>query len=155
MKLLLNLLILIVLPCQLLHAQSGNTNVEKSDALSRLEDYQLHNDNFSIYNDSLIVDQYYKLLQKNRYQKGVPGFRIRIFTDSGLGAKENQKKVRARFLSLYPDIDAYYSYDAPDFKVYIGDCKTKSEAFKLYERIKANFPDALVVSDMIYIDGLE
>lgn len=99
--------------------------------------------------DSLLVANYYKLLEKNREVTGVPGWRIRIFSDSGLGAKEEQQRVRARFLSLYPDIDAYHVYDEPYFKVYVGDCRTESEAIRLYDRIKKDFPDLLQVQDYI------
>jgi len=138
-----------------LFSQGGSGDKIPADALSRLEYYAAHGEDISIYNDSLIVNNYYKLYQKNRYQSGIPGYRIRIFSDSGLGAKENQQKERARFLSLYPDIDAYYDYLQPDFKVYVGNCRTKSEAIKLYERIKANYSNALIVPDMIFIEGFE
>jgi hypothetical protein len=101
--------------------------------------------------DSLLKANYYKLLTSNSEIKGVPGYRIRIFSESGLGAKEEQQKVRARFLSLYPGIDAYYSYDEPYFKVYVGDCRTRSEALKLYDRISKNFPNAILREDYINI----
>jgi len=155
MKTVYTLLIIITLSVSLLHAQGDRGSQLPTDALSRLEYYQRHGLDFSIYNDSLIEDNYFKLYQKNRYTKGVPGYRINIFTESGLGAKENAKKERARFLSLYSDIDAYDKYIQPDFMVNVGNCRTKSEAIKLYERIKSNYSDALIVSDMIYVEGLE
>lgn len=102
--------------------------------------------------DSLLQANYYKLLSSNREIRGVPGYRIRIFSESGLGAKEEQQKVRARFLSLYPGIDAYYRYDEPFFKVYVGDCRTRSEALKLYDRIKKNFPNSILREDYINIE---
>jgi len=105
--------------------------------------------------DSLLVVNYYKHLARNRQVSGVPGYRIRIFSDSGIGAKEEQQRVRARFLSLYPDVDAYYHYDEPYFKVYVGDCRTKSEALKLYDRVKNNFPNPILVPDDIRIKHTE
>lgn len=101
--------------------------------------------------DSLVVVNYYKLLIQNSKITGVPGYRIRIYSESGLGAKEDQQRVRARFLSLYPDTDAYYRYDEPYFKVYVGDCRTRSEALKLYDRIERNFPSSILVEDYINI----
>jgi hypothetical protein len=105
--------------------------------------------------DSLLVANYYKLLEKNKTVTGVPGYRIRIFSGSGLGAKEEQQRVRARFLSLYPDVDAYHVYDEPYFKVYVGDCRTESEAIKLYDRIKGDFPDLFLVPDYINLKKKE
>ena len=84
--------------------------------------------------DSLVEANYYKLLTQSSSLNGVPGYRIRIYSESGVGAKEEQQRVRANFLSLDPDVDAYYRYDEPYFKVYVGDCRTRSEALKLYDR---------------------
>jgi hypothetical protein len=66
-----------------------------------------------------------------------------------VGAKEEQQRVRAKFLSYYPTIDAYYRYDEPYFKVYVGDCRTRSEAQKLYDDIKENFPNSIIGEDYI------
>jgi hypothetical protein len=105
--------------------------------------------------DSLLVANYYKLLEQNKSVTGVPGYRIRIYSGSGLGAKEEQQRVRAKFLSLYPDIDAYYRYDEPYFKVYVGDCRTKSEVIKLYDIIKRDFPNLIWVPDQINLNNQE
>ena len=67
------------------------------------------------------------------------------------GAKEQQQRVRARFLSYFPDTDAYYRYDEPYFKVYIGDCRTRSEALKLYDQVKKKFPNPILREDYINI----
>jgi hypothetical protein len=129
-----------------LQAQSGS----HTDLLERLQD-EGESDRVRIEADSLLVANYYKLLVQNSKVTGVPGYRIRIYSESGLGAKEEQQRVRAKFLSFYPDTDAYYRYDEPYFKVYVGDCRTRSEALKLYDRIKKNFPNPIVVEDYINI----
>lgn len=79
----------------------------------------------------------------------MPGYRLRIFSESGVGAKQEQQKVRAKFLSLYPGLDAYNRYDEPYFKVYVGDCRTKSEALKLKDMIERNFPNSFVMPSEI------
>jgi hypothetical protein len=66
-----------------------------------------------------------------------------------VGAKEEQQRVKARFLTLYPGIDAYYRYDEPYFKVYVGDCRTRSDVLKLIDKIKRDFPNPFVVDDFI------
>jgi hypothetical protein len=105
--------------------------------------------------DSLLVANYYKLLAQNRSVTGVPGYRIRIYSGSGLGAKEEQQRIRARFLSLFPEIDAYHRYDEPYFKVYVGDCRTMSEAIKLYDVIEDDFPNLFIVPDQINLKNKE
>lgn len=138
----------------LIQGQSGYTAGSGGDILTRLLDDQVE-DQVSIVVDSLLVANYYKFITRNRAVSGVPGFRILIYSESGIGAKEEQQRVRARFLSLYPGIDAYYRYDEPFFKVYVGDCRTRSEVLKLYDRIKGNFPNPILVPDDINIKTIK
>ncbi len=119
------------------------------DLLKRLSGDSDH-DQVQIQSDSLLDVNYYKLMAVNSKVRGVPGYRIRIFSESGIGAKEEQQRIRASFLSEFPDIDAYYRYDEPYFKVYIGDCRTRSEALKLYDLIEDKFPNPIIREDYIY-----
>jgi len=109
----------------------------------------------SIEVDSQLVSNYNKLIAKNMKSSGIPGYRIRIFSESGIGAKKDQQQVRARFLSLYPGLDAYNRYDEPFFKVYVGDCRTKSEALKLNDIIKRDFPNPIIVPDFINLKPVD
>lgn len=131
----------------MLMAQQGNTGSGR-DILEDLQGSG-RNNSVSIEMDSLLVSNYYKFLTSNKMASGIPGYRIRIYSGSGVGAKEEQQRIKARFLTLYPDIDAYYIYDEPDFKVYVGDCRTRSEVLKLIDRIKRDFPDPFYVEDFI------
>lgn len=124
--------------------QSGSSG----DLLKILQE-QGPGDQVTLELDSLILDNYNKLIAQNMKSSGVPGFRIRIYSGSGVGAKEEQQQVRARFLSLYRGLDAYNRYDEPYFKVYVGDCRTRSEALKLLDRIKRDFPNSIIREDYI------
>ena len=132
----------------LLNGQSGHTTKAVGDILTTLQNEEKRAD-VNIEVDSLLEANYYKLLTQNRKVSGIPGYRIRIFSESGLGAKEEQQRMRAKFLSSYPGIDAYHAYDEPLFKVYVGDCRTKSEALKLYDQIKDDFPNPILVPNYI------
>jgi len=138
-----------------LQGQSGSAANSGGDILTRLQDEEVEGQ-VSIVVDSLLVANYYKFIAQNRKVSGVPGFRIRIFSESGIGAKEEQQRARARFLSLYPGIDAYYRYDGVYFKVYVGDCRTRSEALKLIDKIKKNYPTLpFLVPDYINIKSIK
>ena len=130
------------------YAQSGQRGSSQEDILKVLLDEE-NGDQVYVEADSLLVANYYKLITQNSKISGIPGYRIRIFSDSGLGAKEKQQQMRARFLSEFPEIDAYHKYDEPFFKVYVGDCRTKSEVLKLYDQIKDKFPNPIIVPDYI------
>jgi len=105
--------------------------------------------------DNLLVGNYNKLISKNMLSSGIPGYRIRIYSESGIGAKKEQQQVRARFLSLYPGLDAYNRYDEPFFKIYVGDCRTRSEALKLQDMVRKNFPSPIVVDDFINLKSVD
>ena len=139
--------ILILLFCfftvAVLMAQNGQTG-NHGDLLTTLQ-REGPGDQVNLEMDNLLVSNYNKLITRNMQSTGVPGYRLRIFSESGVGAKQEQQKVRARFLSLYPGLDAYNRYDEPYFKVYVGDCRTKSEALKLKAKIDRNFPNSFVM----------
>lgn len=138
----------------LVHGQSGQTTPSGGDILLHLQDDKV-GDQVDIQVDSLLVANYYKFMIRNRKDSGIPGYRIRIYSESGLGAKEEQQRIRAKFISYHPGIDAYHSYDEPYFKVYVGDCRTKSEALKLYDLIKKRFPNLIIVPGYINIKSTE
>jgi hypothetical protein len=143
------LIILPVLTLNTLLAQGGPVS-GKEDLLQFLEE-EGPRDRVNIEVDSLLVANYNKLITRNMQTSGIPGYRIRIFSESGLGAKQAQQHVRARFLSLYPGLDAYNEYDEPFFKVYVGDCRTKSEALKLQDMIRKDFPNSIIREDFIQL----
>jgi hypothetical protein len=88
-------------------------------------------------------------IESNEKRGGIPGYRIRIFSQSGQSARQNANAVRAQFLNRYPDVEGYLSYDAPNFKVYVGDFRTRSEALRFYNRLIHDFPNAFIISDII------
>ncbi len=77
----------------LIHGQSRRTSSTGDDVLMNLQDD--HPDQLTIEVDSLLLANYYKLVTTNSKVIGVPGYRIRIFSESGLGAKEEQQRIRA------------------------------------------------------------
>ena len=134
-------------------AQGGQTGT-RGDLLKTLLEGE-SDDQLTVEVDSQLVSNYNKLIAKNMKSSGIPGYRIRIFSKSGIGAKKDQQQVRARFLSLYPGLDAYNRYDEPFFKVYVGDCRTKSEALKLNDIIKRDFPNPIIVPDYINLKPVD
>ena len=88
-------------------------------------------------------------IEKNTFVDGVEGYRVEIFFSPAVDAYEMAKKKKLEFLSKYPDIPVYIKYDAPNFRVRVGDFRTKNEALKLYKKIKSNYSVAFIVADDI------
>ena len=82
-------------------------------------------------------------------ERGLTGYRVRIFFDNRQVSRTESEETLKRFESLYHDVVAYRTYANPYFKVTVGDFRTRSEAVKLLERIKGAFPSAFVVKENI------
>ena len=93
-------------------------------------------------------------IEMNKRKGGTDGFRLEIFFSSGTSARQDATKVRTDFLRIYPDVPAYMSFQSPNFKIRIGDCRTKTEALRLKEKIKKNYPNAFIVPDLIQFPKL-
>ena len=75
------------------------------------------------------------------------GFRIRLYFASTRTAREESSSVIRRFNDRYPHIQAYRSFDSPNFKVTVGNFRTRLEAEALLRQIKGDFPDAFIVRE--------
>lgn len=82
-------------------------------------------------------------------ERTMSGYRVRIFFDNKQTARVESEETLKRFEGLYHDVVAYRTYANPYFKVTVGDFRTKSEAMRLLERIKGEFPSAFVVKENI------
>jgi len=81
------------------------------------------------------------------------GYRVQIY----FGADKTQaNEIKAKFLAEFPndDVHAYDIYEVPNFKIRVGDFRTRLEAYAFLKKIKADFPMAFIVeSDIEYDDG--
>ena len=90
----------------------------------------------------------------NKRREGIDGFRLEIFFSSGARAREEALKVKTEFLKKHPEETIYVTFQSPNFKVRVGDCRNKSEALKLKEKIKKAYPNAFIVPDIIQFPKL-
>lgn len=123
---------------------SGQSNKNSIDSYTSLIADSVGYNHTIIAVDKGIEENYYKHLVYNSKNPEVMGYRIRIFSGSGVDAKRQANRARSLFLSKYPEIGADLTYDAPDYKVYVGDCRTRSEVLKLFSQIKRDFPYAFI-----------
>ncbi len=61
---------------------------------------------------------------------------------------------RSRFIKEYPEIPTYLEYEAPNFKIYVGDFRSKLEGFKTYKQIGKEFRNAFIVPAHINLPKL-
>lgn len=99
------------------------------------------------------------LLQAHRKlterQRGIPGFRVQIFMDAGNQARLNTQRSRAEFEREHPGVPAYIVYEEPNFKLRVGDFRTRLDARRYLETIRGKYPAAYIVVSQINFPDLE
>jgi len=93
----------------------------------------------------------------NRFLKGgMEGFRIQIYRGSSRSAREESNKVRADFMSSFPDFPSYAEYAEPGwFLVRVGDFRTKMEGTKSLYLIRKKYANAYLVPCIINFPDLK
>ena len=114
-----------------------------------------HNDGRSGDIELIQSEQMERLLMmqiaNNRQQNGIPGYRILIFSQSGQAARQRADEARVSFMRNFPNMEAYPEYNLPNFQVFVGDFRTKTEALRERKNIEKTYPRAFIVNAIIDI----
>ena len=102
-----------------------------------------------VHADNKITGLVEKHVATNKNNAKLMGFCVQICFESGANSRERAEKTRMAFLSKYPKINAYTSFKEPNFRVRVGDFRTRAEARGFREEIIADFPKSFVVKDEI------
>lgn len=90
-----------------------------------------------------------KHIELNSKTKTIPGYRVQIASFSGTSSKSNAFGLRDRFMTDHPTVQAYIIYDEPNFKVKVGDFRTRLEAYAFLQEIKETYK-GYIIKDNIY-----
>lgn len=74
------------------------------------------------------------------------GYRVQVFYGSDRKEVFNQQ---ARFKALYPRIMSYITYREPNYRLKVGDFRTRPEAQALLNELRANFPTLFIFREKI------
>lgn len=104
----------------------------------------------NIYQDPRLDSMIGRYILYNMRLNGLNGFRIQIYNSSNKNAREESGKIRAEFMSKFPDIISYATFDRPSYyKIRVGNYRTRIEGTKYLLMIRKVFPDAILVPDII------
>ena len=87
-----------------------------------------------------------KYVELNKLKQSSAGYRIQVHFGN---EREKAKEIKTKFLQAFPDIPAYDSYQSPNFRVRVGDFRSKLEASKYLKQISTSFPSSFIVTDNI------
>lgn len=105
--------------------------------------------NGEVIRDPAVDDLVQKHIEVNQNRNGISGYRIQIFFDSGNNSKTRGQSVYETFTARNPDVRAYLTFKAPNYKVRVGDFRTRLDAVRFLQQILPDYPGAYVISDHI------
>lgn len=108
--------------------------------------------NIEVVQSDRIKELVTKYIVLNSQQKTIEGYRIQIHFG---GEREKAREIKTRFLGLFPGLNAYESYEQPNFKIRVGDFRTRREAQKYLKSISPEFPSSYIVNDDILLPPVE
>ncbi len=85
------------------------------------------------------------VIQKQIYintvaMRNIPGFRVQVVLTNNRG---KAMEIKSRLIQLFPDYRTYLSFEAPYFRVRIGDFRTREDAQDLQNQVSKYFPDGV------------
>ena len=81
-----------------------------------------------------------------------PGYRIQIYFGTD---RVRAQEIRAEFMRYFPETGAYLVYQAPNFKVRVGDFKSRLEAQGFLNSLHDRYTPAFVIPDEIRLPNLD
>jgi len=102
-------------------------------------------DLFAQSNDDSLVNLLVKRhIAINSSKMSMPGYRVQVYYG---GQRAKATEIRTEILRKFPQAAAYIIYQQPNFKLRLGDFKTRIEAMKLLDEVRHEYPQAFVVKD--------
>jgi hypothetical protein len=98
------------------------------------------------------LDAYAQLMMEH---PGMDGWRIQIFFASGNTSKQAAMNAKRSFETRFPDIEAYLSFEEPNYKVRVGNFRTRLDAEGCLKKIATFYSSAFVVPDFIEFPKIE
>ncbi len=110
--------------------------------LFALSDIQAQN--ITINEDPAISRMMIRMLDINRSQNRVDGWRIQILATTDRRKMEDAKD---RFLATYPQIDVDWIHAKPYYKLRVGAFESRIDANRLLYQLKRDYPSAYLAKD--------
>lgn len=82
----------------------------------------------------------------------IKGYRLQVLSSS---TKATIDAERGKFMAKYPKYKTYIDYKAPNFRLRVGNFRTRLDAERFQNEIKKIFPNTLIITDMIELPLIE
>ena len=102
--------------------------------------------------DSRVDDLIKKQKEVNLQKQTIPGYRIQIFFGTN---RPKAMEVKIDFANKHPEMSSYITYQQPNFKVRVGDFRTRLEAQKFLKGIQGQYTTSFIIPDDIKLPVLK
>jgi hypothetical protein len=82
----------------------------------------------------------------------ITGYRLQLFFDTNRSAVDN---ARSRFIAMFPKVDTYVEFVAPNYFLKVGDFRTQMEAEKVKAQVETSFPTSFVVKEKVNLPRID
>jgi len=82
---------------------------------------------------------------------GLPGFRVQIYN----GSRQDALRYRSRSLQAFPEFKPHTVYESPEYRIQLGNFKTRLEAERFLKRVKKRFPGSFIIRTRINFPKLD
>lgn len=102
-------------------------------------------------NESLAMQLIHRHKKVNAAKMNMPGFRIQLYFGN---ERMKAQEIKSTFLQKHPKSTAYMVYHQPNFKVRVGDFRTRLEAAGFLKMIGDDFKTSFIVPDDVKLPDL-
>lgn len=131
---------------QLAKGQEGHVRVSRDTLIAVLQAFRADNSINPTTAKSLPLEN--KVVERKSTRRvKVRGFRVQIFSGN---SRNDAYAVQSRFLSANADIGSYISYDEPNYRVKVGDFRSRAEATNLMRVLKSQYKNVFVFTEDVW-----
>lgn len=130
-----------------------NTNLAQNPDIFEVLDSIEYGGKITIYQDSSVYNTMQKQILINKKIGGIlKGYRIQILMSSGNQAREKAIRFKEVFIENHPEFESteiYLLYQAPFFRLRVGDYRNMHEALIVYKKLVKYYPNCYIVNSKI------
>lgn len=128
------------------NAQAGAVEVDKDSLIDLLQNFRAeHGINPAA---TKMVSLGSKSVEKKTGRRvRTRGFRVQIYSGA---SRSEATSVQSRFQTSYSDIGSYLTYDEPNYRVKVGDFRSRTEASNFMRELRNQYNNVFVFTEDIW-----
>ncbi|MCA5005369.1 SPOR domain-containing protein [Sphingobacterium sp. WQ 366] len=137
----------ICLICIQAKGQEGNVEVKQDSLITLLQNFRAANEINPT--TARLISLGTKTVDKTRASRVKrKGFRVQVYSGSN---RSEAYSMQARFKNQYSDMDTYITYSSPNYRVKVGDFRSRSQANEFMNTIRSQYKSVFVFQEDIWV----